>query len=424
VKVVHLSTQDSKGGGPRAAYRLHVGLRQLGCDSSMIVARRRSGDPAVMALPGDLLGPVRRRLRWRQLPLAFFRYWRSRPVGYTLFTDHRARHGARLVSQLPSCDVVNLHWVAQFIDYRTFFTTVPSRTPVVWTLHDVNAFSGGCHINLGCKRYVEDCGACPQLGSRNLNDVSHKIWQHKREIYNQIEPGRLHIVTPSRWMATQVQHSSLMSSFPVSVIPNGLDTDVFSPQDRCMARSTLGIPQDMNVILFVANSVIIRHKGFSLLAQALSNLDGSVFLVSLGSGRPVIDASIPHLHLRHIENDRQLALFYSAADVFVIPSLQENLPNTVMEALACGTSVVGFAVGGIPDMVRPGVTGSLVPPEDVRSLRTAIVELLQDTDKRARMALNCRRIAVEEYALKVQAQRYSELYREITERTKDCLTLK
>jgi glycosyltransferase involved in cell wall biosynthesis len=219
-------------------------------------------------------------------------------------------------------------------------------------------------------------------------------------------------VAPSRWLANEAKRSSLLQKFPITVIPFGLDTEDFSPRDQVLARGMLGIPQDARVVLFVAEPISRRIKGFSLLAQALNGLGDltDLLLISVGSGRPPVKVQVPHLHLGHIRNDRLRSLVYSAADVFVIPSLQENFPLTALEALACGTPVVGFAVGGIPEIVRPDSTGLLVPAWDVAALRVTIRHLLQDPARRAQMAADCRRIAVKEYALEGQVHRYLEVY--------------
>jgi glycosyltransferase involved in cell wall biosynthesis len=415
MNILHINTVDNVGGAARAAYRLHTGLRRLGQDSSMFVAQCSSNDPTVRAFTPstDLPSFLYRHLRQAWIMLSFARYRASRPAGYKPFSDDRTQHGDALLSQLPSCDVINLHWIAWFVDYQSFFARAPLGTPIVWTLHDMNPFTGGCHYDDGCGKYLDRCGACPQLGSNNQGDLSHQIWQRKRRIFEQIEPGRLHVVTPSRWLAGEARRSSLFARFSVSVIPYGLDIHVFSPRDRLIARDALKIPQDASVILFAAQSVGNRRRGFTLLAQVLVSLNDlpNLFLVSLGSVGPAINVQVPHLHLGTISgNDRLLSLIYSAADLFVIPSLQDNLPNTVLESLACGTPVVGFNVGGIPDMVRPGVTGLLAPAQDVAALRAVIIELLQDPTERSEMSANCRRIAIEEYALEVQAHRYVELY--------------
>jgi len=414
LRVLHVNTAANSGGAARAAYRLHTGLRRLGHDSFMFVARQSSDDPTVKAFtqPMNLRERLRRRLRRERITRSFARYRRSRPAGYESFHDDRTQHGATPLGQLPSCDVVNLHWVAGFVDCQTFLTQVAQHTPIIWTLHDMNPFTGGCHYDDACGRYRARCGACPQLGGNAEGDLSRRVLERKRMALQEIAADRLHIVTPSRWLAEEAGRSTLLGRFSISVIPNGLDTGIFVPRERDVARAALGIPQNAHVVLFVSDSTVNRRKGFPLLNQALAGLSDltNPFLISLGRGAPRLEAPISHAHLGHIGNDRLLALVYSAADLFVIPSLQDNLPNTVLESFACGTPVVGFNTGGIPDMVRSGVTGMLAEAENTEALRDAIAKLLQNPAKRAEMSANCRRVAVEEYALEVQARRYVELY--------------
>lgn len=380
----------------------------------MFVANCRSGDRSVTAFspPMNFRSRLRRVLQRELLWRAFVRYQSSRPPGYDSFTDDRSEHGAAPLSQLPFCEVINLHWVSGFLDYQSFFSLLPRRVSIVWTLHDMNPFTGGCHYNEGCSRYTQGCGACPQLGSHKLKDLSHKIWQRKQKAFAKLESDRLHIVTPSIWLAEEAKRGPLLERFPISGIPYGVNTKVFSPQDPSSARAALELPQNAKVVLFIAVSTATRRKGFVYLAEALSGLKEipNLLLVSLGHGKPTIHSDIAHLHLGHIDNDRLLSLIYSSAEVFAIPSLEDNLPNCVLESMSCGTPVVGFKVGGIPEMVRQGVTGLLVPPQDVKALRAAIAELLQDPAKRTKMAANCRTIATEEYSLEVQVQRYVDLY--------------
>jgi glycosyltransferase involved in cell wall biosynthesis len=380
----------------------------------MLVAEKRNGDPAVQLFqpPRDLVSRLRRRLRRKRIRRSFAHYCKSRPAGYALFSDDRTPHGGDLLVQLPAADVVNVHVIRLVADYQAFFAAIPQHTPVVRTLHDMNFFTGGCHSDQSCGKYTERCGACPQLGSQKENDLSYRIWQRKRAALNRIRPDRLHIVTPSRWLANEAKRSSLLQRFPITEIPFGLDTEEFSPKDQVLARGLLGIPQDARVVLFVAEPITRRIKGFALLAEALNGLGDitDLMMISVGNGQPPAKVHVPHRHLGYIHNDRLRALVYSAADVFVIPSLQENFPLTALEALSCGTPIVGFAVGGVPEIVRAGSTGLLVPAEDVAALRNNIRELLQDPASRARMATHCRRIALEEYTLEKQVQRYVELY--------------
>lgn len=417
MRILHVNASNISGGAGRAAYRLHTGLRRLGQDSSIFVPRGQINDPSVMVFESPMAMPSRARrfLRRQRINRSFGRYRETRPQGYEPFSDDRTQHGATVTRQLPPCEVVNLHWIAGFLDYSSFFTQVPQTTPVVWTLHDMNAFTGGCHYDDGCSRWMHGCGACPQLGSHDERDLSHQVWARKRAALASGPNDRLRIVTPSRWLAQQARRSPLLRRFSVTVIPNGLDTDIFAPRGRREARPSLGIPLEANVILFVAQSATKRRKGFSLLARALTGLDEVLapLLISLGKGNPQVGGSLPHLHLGHVKHNRLVALAYNVADLFVIPSLQDNLPNTVLESLACGTPVVGFDVGGIPDMVRPGMTGLLAPVGHVDALREAIQTLLEKPVARTQMSANCRRVAVGEYALEVQARRYVELYREM-----------
>jgi glycosyltransferase involved in cell wall biosynthesis len=412
LKILHLSTEDISGGAARAAYRLHTGLRRLGYDSSMLVARRVSDDQTISRfMPSmDFSSRLHRRLRRARIARDFERYSASRPC--EIFSDDRSEYGSDILRRLPLYDVINLHWIARFVDYEAFFAGIPRRAPIVWGLHDMNPLTGGCHYDMGCGKYREGCGACPQLGSAERDDLSSQIWKRKQKIFSSIEPGRLHIVALNHWMAAEVKQHNVLQRFPVTIIPNGVDTEVFAPRHRGFAREVLGLPQDANVVLFVAHHVNVRYKGLNLLVEAMRGLVdvSKLYLASVGDGRPLIDFPVHHLHIDRIDNDRLLSLVYSAADLLVIPSLQDNLPSTVLESMACGTPVVAFQVGGIPDMVRHRLTGLLVAPQDVEGLRTAIIELLEDRAGRAEMAANCRRIAVEEYALKLQARRYAELY--------------
>jgi glycosyltransferase involved in cell wall biosynthesis len=414
MKIQHLSSEDSRGGAARAAYRLHSGLRRLGHDSRMFVLGRHSDDPSVVALtpPRDPLSRLRRHLRRTRIGREAAAYARSRPEGFDWFSDDRSIYGATLMAQLPPGDVLTLHWVAGLLDYESFFASVPARVPVVWRLADMNPLTGGCHYDNGCGRYASGCGACPQLGSRQEEDLSSRIWRRKREAYRQIPPGRLHIVALNRWMADEVRRSPLLGACPVTIIPNGLDTEAYAPRDKAAARAVIGIPQQAKVVLFAAHAIGNRRKGFALLAEALAGVEGSddLVLVSLGGGKPAVPAGCRHIHLGLVTQDRLLSMIYSAADLFISPALQDNLPNTVIESLACGTPVIGFGVGGVPDLVRHGENGLLVEAGDVAGLRRAIGGLLEDEGRRGAMAGRCRAGVLAEHAWDVQVRRYVALY--------------
>ncbi|HZK82797.1 MAG TPA: hypothetical protein VFC46_17070, partial [Humisphaera sp.] len=232
MRVVHISTADWLGGAARAAYRLHAGLQRLSdggtpVRSSMLVASRVTGDPSVLQFRpsgGMLTAALRRTRRWRidsQLAHAS----RSRPNGFEPFNgDRSAYQRGELIEALPGCDLVNLHWVSELIDYSTFLPQMCAKMPVVWTLHDMNVLTGGCHYDDGCGLHERGCGSCPQLGSSKGSDLASHIWKRKRKLFASLPANRLHVVAPSRWLADAARSSPLLGRFNVMVIPYGLDT--------------------------------------------------------------------------------------------------------------------------------------------------------------------------------------------------------
>jgi glycosyltransferase involved in cell wall biosynthesis len=417
VKITHISTWDISGGAARAAYRLHAGLRRLGHESMMFVKCRDSDDPSVIGFryPIDILSRARRVSRRWLLKRQISERQSKRSPTASYFTDDRTEHLAAPLRQMPLSDVIHLHWVAGFLDYQDFFSHVPTDRPIVWTLHDMNPFTGGCHYDEACGRFANACGACPQLSSKNPNDFSRSIWQRKRRAYRFLTSGNPHLATPSKWLASEAQKSSLFRGRSVSVIPYGLDTEVFQPRDRHAARDVLGMRQDDLIILFVADGLLEARKGLRLLQEALNSLSNTsnLCLAVLGRGPLELLSHVRMVRSEYTKDDRVLSMIYSAADIFVLPALQDNFPNTALEALACGLPAVAFNIGGVPEIVRDGCTGVLVEPATPEALASAIEELVGHPERRKEMSANCRRVAVEEYALKIQARRYLELYESI-----------
>ena len=422
MKIVHLSWYDINGGAARAAWRVHESLRLVDANSSMFVAARESHDPDVTQyIPGS--GPAARLKRLLRRDLLKWQYDRSsreRPAGFDDFRDDRTIFSSETGTSAPEADVYHLHQITDFVDYRASLGRLAERAPIVWTLHEMTPFTGGCHYTYGCDGFTRSCGGCPQLGSRRPHDLSHSVWRRKQSVYQTIPPERLHVVGASQWIAEEAKRSTLLGRFPVSVIPYGLDTDIFKPMPE--ARRLLeafGLKPSMRIVLFVTDWMSSRRKGFELLDSALGALPKGpdTALVSLGRGdAPKLQSRLPHVHLGSLTADRMIAAVYGMADLFVMPSVQDNLPNTVMEAMACGAPVVGFRVGGIPDMVRHGENGLLVPTGDVRALSDAIHTLLADDERRICMGKAGRAIAEREYSCKLQGERYMDLYRSIVGR--------
>ena len=415
MKISIVNTYASGGGAARAAYRLHTGLGHLGHESKMFVQHGQGDNVVRFDTEISLAGRVLRKARSIAITRSFSKYNKSRPSGVEFFSDDRSLYGAKVIDQIPPSDLVNLHWVANFVDY----TSLPmlANTPVVWTLHDMNPFTGGCHYDGGCNKYLKSCGQCPQLGSETTDDLSAKIYRRKQSVFNRMNPEKFHLVSPSKWLAEEVSRSTLMKRFTVTVIPNGLDTDLFAPRSTKELKETFGISEDNKIVLFIADSIENRRKGLQFLLEALSSINNpsKVTLLSVGGGNTNILTSFKHIQIGSVQDERLLSMIYSLADVFVIPSVQDNLPNTVIESISCGTPVVGFNVGGIPDMVKDGETGLLAKLGDVAGLKAGIEEIITNTILREAMSENCRKLAVTEYSQLVQAKRYISLYESLIE---------
>jgi glycosyltransferase involved in cell wall biosynthesis len=412
VKITHLNTFDGPGGAAKAAYRLHQGLRGLGHESRMVVRDKLSEDPTVITFQPPLNPFVRlrrvltrRELQKRREPIS------SRPAAAPYFSDDRSEHAADVLRQIPQSDIVNLHWVAGLFDYENFFSELPAGLPIVWTLHDMNPFTGGCHFDDYCGRFVAGCGLCPQLGSRKSPDLSSEIWARKKRVFDGRNSGGIHFVTPSRWLAEELKRSALLQKFPATVIPNGIDTETFQPRNQQMARQRLDLPSDAKVVLFLAHATTEKRKGFDLFLKAAAALraDPQVFVMVVGHGAEKYDLGPRARFLESVDTELGLSFVYSAADVFVLPSLQDNFPNTAVEALACGLPIVAFNVGGLPDIVRD-CTGVLVEPGNTEALSAAILTLLNRPDVRRQMSAKCRSLAIAEYSAELQAKRYLDLY--------------
>jgi glycosyltransferase involved in cell wall biosynthesis len=243
-------------------------------------------------------------------------------------------------------------------------------------------------------------------------DLNRWTWSRKRKHWQRA----MHIVTPSRWLANCVQQSALMRDWPVSVVPNCLDTDRWQPLDKNLARQLLGLPRDVPLLLFGAmGGGNDPRKGFDLLLKALTHLRGQIQdleLVVFGQLRPKTpsDVGFPIHYTGHLHDDLSLRALYSAADALVIPSRQDNLPNTGVESLACGTPVVAFDVCGLPDIVEHQKTGYLATPFDTEDLARGIQWVIADRSLQQKLRQQSRAYAVEHFSNTTVAAKYKAVY--------------
>lgn len=406
-----VSVSERGGGAARASQRLYSGLRASRVDARLLVQSKSSSDPNVIGPAGKVAkGVAALRPTLDQFPLRSS----GRPSSQFMtgwFPDRIEQTAERV-----DANIINLHEIRKGNLRIESLSRLPQ--PIVWTLHDMWALTGGCHYDDECGRYRSHCGMCPLLASESEYDLSRRIIQRKMSAWGSTN---LTVVAPSHWMADCARRSVLFASSRIEVIPNGLDTTVYRPLAKHQARDWLCLPRNRHLLLFLAvNATSDRRKGFAQLKEALLRLRAdeqqcNLELVVVGASaiEAGIEQPFPTHYLGHLHDEIALTLAYSAADIFVAPSLQDNLPNTVMEALACGTPTLAFDVGGMSDMIEHKVNGYLASPRDTLSLYSGIRWLLADRDRLLQLREAARKTVETHFTLNLQVERYSALYTEL-----------
>jgi len=419
MKILLVSTDDVKGGAAIATWRLHQGLLNKGINSELFVMRKSSDDKSVI---NSVSKTDRGEFFYRslmpaidRLPLKIFYKNRDRSI---FWSSNWFPNSAVKELNLRRGDLVHLNWIGcGFLDISSLNKI---NAPLVWTLHDMWPFTGGCHYSVDCIKYMNLCGNCPLLRSNIPWDLSRWIYNRKSGAYKKIKD--LTIVSPSKWLASFSKNSSLLKDFPIELIPHGINQHLYKPVGKEIARKILNVPMDMKIILFGAiRATKNKRKGYSLLLSALRELSGQLkdtelfVFGSCGSGEILnIDFKVNYMGFL---DDISLVMLYSAADVMVVPSLQEAWGNTVMESLSCGTPVVAFNIGGIPDMVDHQKNGYLATPFDVSDLASGIAWVLNSNEEDYRnLSINARQKVEENFTLDLQVKRYVSLYRKLLDK--------
>ena len=415
MKCLLLSTFEQQGGAARSAHRLYLSLLQMGVDSRMLVQYKDSTDSRVLG-PKGVSSQLSAELRpyLDALPLLFYRS-RLSPPWSLAWLPKNISHDVTLISP----DLIHLHGVGHGFLPLASISRLPR--PIVWTLHDSWAFTGGCHLPGACERFHANCGRCPQLNARHESDLSRWGWNRKAKYWPKLD---VTFVAPSRWMAQCAQSSSLLNSMSIEVIPNGIDTLSFAPGDSAIARAALGLPQKGLVLLYGASSFTRdKNKGFailknslSLVAESLRKKNLTVVVFGDDKYKETDIEGIPVRSYGGIATDKKLISLYRAADIFVLPSLQESLSYTVMEAMACGTPCVAFDVGGVGDLISHGENGFFAKAADEQKLAEGIMWMLADEDRRANLGLQARKTIEDGFSLTKVAERYLKLYDQAIDR--------
>lgn len=402
--VLHISTYDNYGGSAKSAYKIHTGLREMGVRSRMLVKRNFTTDTDVGVVAKGMA---------KGLDAAVGQGLDALGLQYIFYPSSRAilRHPWFL-----EADIVQLYNTHSGYFTHSVLPAMSRRKRLVWRLSDMWPMTGHCAYSGPCDRWKTGCGKCPDLVTPPSlpRDTTALLWRHKRWLYGRSD---FHVVAPSRWIEGVAAQSPLLGKFPRSYIPNGINTRVFRPLEKALCRNILGIPEGRLAVLFIANTLTDPKKGGVHFLRAMNLLEdaepGKYMALAVGERAMGWGTELRCPAWKHdlVLEDELLALAYNAADVYVHAAPRENFPNTILEAMACSSPVVGFDSGGVREVLVHGRTGHLAAEETAEELARGVRACLRDEGERERLSRNCREAVLESFSLERQARDFRDLYR-------------
>ena len=407
MRILIVNTSERTGGAAVAANRLMKALNNNGVKAKMLVRDKETESLTVVALPHSS------RLRWYFLCerlVIFFRLHFSRQH---LFEVDIANAGFD-ITKLPEfqeADVIHLHWINQgMLSLKGIQKILQSGKPVVWTMHDIWPATALCHVTLGCQHFTGPCGNCRLLpGSGSSHDFSTTVWQRKQKI---LADENVYFVACSHWLESEAKRSALLKGQKITSIPNPIDTRIYKRGDKKEARQRLGLPIDKKLILFASQRVTNVNKGMDYLIEACRQLqmaDAAVVILGGHAEEVVSQLSLEAYPLGYVNEEQRIVDVYHAVDVFVLPSLSENLPNTIMEAMACGIPCVGFKVGGIPEEIDHRRNGYVAEYRSAEDLARGIRWILTEADYEE-LCKNAVHKVMQNYSQQSVALKYLDVY--------------
>lgn len=413
MRVLIVNTSEQTGGAAIAAHRLMDALNNNGVKAKMLVRDKETEDITVVGLRSSWL--QRWNFLWERW-CVFFHLHFSR---CHLWEIDLANTGTDITKlrEFREADVVHLSWINQgLLSLRDIRLILKSGKPVVWTMHDFWPATGICHYPLTCEHFKSVCKECPLLpGGGAEHDLAWRIWNRKMDL---LKSGSIYFVACSQWLKEQVQQSGLFVGQRLTEIPNPVDTRLFRSLDQKDARQSVGLPVDKQLILFVSQRVTDGRKGMDYFIRAIRKLvekdpemPQHTGVVILGGHSEEMESqlALPVYAQGYVNDERTMVQIYNAVDVFVLPSLQDNLPNTIMEAMACGTPCVGFRTGGIPEMIDHRINGYVASYKDVEDLAAGIYWVLREAD-RDELGRECLRKVAQKYSQRAVALKYIDVY--------------
>jgi glycosyltransferase involved in cell wall biosynthesis len=392
LKILIINKSDTTGGAAIAARRLKDALQANNHEVKMLVQEKLSNDASVFSTTTSKFKKYYNLWLFILERLYFLFFEKSKDIRFT-FSPAIAGEDISKHPLVKEADVIHVHWFNQgYLSLKSLKKLLKLNKKIVWTLHDMWAFTGGCHYAGDCNNYENSCGNCKFLKKPGQKDLSSKILKQKQQV---LKDKQLQIVTCSNWLANKARTSSLLKNIEVKAIPNPIDINVFKPGDKSELRNQLNLPQEKKLILFGAANIMDERKGLKYLVEALKKLkeknaqlaeESEILLFGKSNEEFLKQLPLKVNNLGPIFGEQNIAKVYAASDVFVLPSLEDNLPNTIMESLACETPVVAFDTGGIPEMIEHQKNGYLSEYKSVDDLLNGLIyvlttDLLEETKR-------------------------------------------
>jgi glycosyltransferase involved in cell wall biosynthesis len=412
--VLHLSTFHLEGGAGVAAARLHNALLKSGTDSDLLVAFPNSDQEKVYSL-ADSKWELRK--MWARFTAERLLFYPQEVNKSVRFAFSPAEIGADISDHplVQKAKILHLHWINfGFLSVKSLEKLFALGKPIVWTMHDMWTLTGGCHYSRGCENFLSHCGYCPYLAKPDRYDISFAQFEAKKSFYPKSKTA---LISPSLWLDNLAKQAALTREMHSECIPNCIDTNLFKPVPKADARAKFGLPTEKKFVLFTGANVQDKRKGFIYFQQALEKLKTShpdVEVIILGKAYPkqFDGLSAPVHYIGKISKPEEMVNAYNAADLIVVPSLEDNLPNTIMEAMSCGTPAVGFATGGIPEMIDHLENGYIAEQKSVDALAAGIAWVLEE-NKFGTLSTKAREKVVNSYSESLIAARYQALYQSL-----------
>jgi len=419
MKILLINTYD-KGGAAKACMRLYEGLLQQGIDARLLILFSKKSYPE----NGKIAVFSKQFPYMYEKPNLLKRFALKAGMGkkterikkeiehipksqLELFTYPYTNYDITLHPWYKESDIINLHWTSGFLDYSFFSKNLK---PVIWTLHDMNAFTGGCHYSQECYKFMEDCASCHYLRNTINPNFARKLFKYKNHHLNNVP--YLHIACPSQWLAKISHSSTLFKRFDHSVIPYGIDTNIFKAYPKEVARKLFGLPLNKKILLFAAQNIDNPRKGINYIFDVIDRLKNNSDVIICAVGKANINKPYKNLLLLgEIDSEEKMAMAYNASDALLIPSLEDNLPNTALESILCGTPVIAFPVGGLLDIINDEENGYLCPDISSQSLTKKTIQFLENNVHLTRDQIRTQ--AVANYDILISANRYITLYKSI-----------